>query len=68
MTFFNGVPESIEENLERIDELGGPNVFNHYAWGWTNAGNTPFRRLEARDVPRRHHRPGIVSPAKITTR
>ena len=42
--FFNNVPESLEENLKLIDELGGPNTFNHYAWGWTWAGNTPFRR------------------------
>jgi hypothetical protein len=27
-----------------IDELGGPATFNHYPWGWTWAGNTPFRR------------------------
>ena len=24
--------------------LGGPKRFNHYPWGWTWAGNTPFRR------------------------
>ena len=27
-----------------IDEIGGPTTFNHYPWGWTWAGNTPFRR------------------------
>jgi arylsulfatase len=42
--FFNNVPESMEENLKAIDELGGPRYFNHYSWGWTLAGNTPFRR------------------------
>ncbi len=42
--FFNFVPESLEENLAAIDELGGPKHFNHYPWGWTWAGNTPFRR------------------------
>jgi len=42
--FFNFVPESLEENLAALDELGGPKYFNHYAWGWTWAGNTPFRR------------------------
>jgi arylsulfatase A-like enzyme len=42
--FFNNVPDSLEENLEEIDELGGPSTFNHYPWGWTFAGNTPFRR------------------------
>jgi arylsulfatase A-like enzyme len=42
--FFNNVPDSVEENLKMLDQLGGPNTFNHYAWGWAHAGNTPFRR------------------------
>ncbi len=55
--FFNNVPESLEENLRQIDELGGPNTFNHYAWGWTWAGNTPFRRWK-----RETYRGGISDP------
>ena len=42
--FFNNVPDDFEQNLAAIDELGGPEYFNHYPWGWTFAGNTPFRR------------------------
>nr|WSY53131.1 arylsulfatase [Streptomyces sp. NBC_00886] len=42
--FFNNAPEPIQDSLEVIDELGGPTTFNHYPWGWTWAGNTPFRR------------------------
>lgn len=42
--FFNNVPDDLAQNLEAIDELGGPKHFNHYSWGWTFAGNTPFRR------------------------
>jgi len=42
--FFNNAPESLEDTLEAIDDLGGPTTFNHYPWGWTFAGNTPFRR------------------------
>ena len=61
MMFFNNVPESIDENLERIDELGGPNVFNHYAWGWTNAGNTPFRRWK-----RETYRGGVTDPCIVS--
>jgi len=52
-----GGPEgSVDEGLQRdnspqlaadarahIDELGGPTLFNHYPWGWAQAGNTPFR-------------------------
>jgi arylsulfatase len=26
-----------------MDALGGPRLFNHYPWGWAQAGNTPFR-------------------------
>ncbi|MGA3148315.1 MAG: arylsulfatase [Acidimicrobiales bacterium] len=42
--FFNNAPETMEESLAVIDEIGGPKHFNHYPWGWTWAGNTPFRR------------------------
>jgi arylsulfatase A-like enzyme len=42
--FFNNVPETLEENLKAIDDLGAPKYFNHYPWGWAWAGNTPFRR------------------------
>jgi arylsulfatase len=42
--FFNNAQESLQESLAKIDELGGPRTFNHYPWGWTWAGNTPFRR------------------------
>jgi arylsulfatase A-like enzyme len=44
LQFFNNAQESLEESLARIDELGGPTTFNHYPWGWTFAGNAPFRR------------------------
>jgi arylsulfatase len=42
--FFNNAQESLEESLAQLDKLGGPEIFNHYPWGWTWAGNTPFRR------------------------
>src|SRR5574341_372982 len=44
LQFFNNAPEPLEDSLAAIDELGGPSTFNHYPWGWTWAGNTPFRR------------------------
>jgi arylsulfatase A-like enzyme len=40
--FFNNVPDSVEENLARIDELGGPRSYNHYNTGWAWAFDTPF--------------------------
>ena len=27
----------------QLDDLDGPQLFNHYAWGWAWAGNTPFK-------------------------
>jgi arylsulfatase len=40
--FFNNVPDSIEENLTRLDDLGGPTTYNHYPSGWAWAFDTPF--------------------------
>ncbi len=39
---FNGQPDTIEANLARIDELGGPTTYNHYNTGWAWAFDTPF--------------------------
>jgi arylsulfatase A-like enzyme len=40
--FFNNVPDSVEANLGRLDELGGPSSYNHYNTGWAWAFDTPF--------------------------
>ncbi|WP_406375289.1 arylsulfatase [Streptomyces sp. NBC_00647] len=57
LQFFNNAPEPLEESLARIDEIGGPETFNHYPWGWTWAGNTPFRRWK-----RETYRGGVSDP------
>jgi arylsulfatase len=59
--FFNNVPDSLEQNLAAIDDIGGPKYFNHYPWGWTYAGNTPFRRWK-----RETYRGGVSDPFLIT--
>jgi arylsulfatase A-like enzyme len=41
--FFNGLPDSMEENLKQLDDLGSPKTFNHYPTGWAWAFNTPFK-------------------------
>jgi arylsulfatase len=41
--FFNGIPDSVEENLRHLDELGSPSTYNHYPNGWAWAFNTPFK-------------------------
>jgi arylsulfatase A-like enzyme len=40
---FNMELESTEENMKRIDELGGPTSYNHYPVGWAMAGDSPFK-------------------------
>jgi N-sulphoglucosamine sulphohydrolase, C-terminal len=42
-SLFNAEPETIEQNLKRIDELGGTKCYNHYPVGWAMAGDTPFK-------------------------
>jgi arylsulfatase len=63
MFFFNNAKETLEDNLKMIDELGSPNTLNHYAWGWTNAGNTPFRRWK-----RETYRGGTTDPCIVSWR
>ena len=60
MLFFNLIPERVEDNLARIDELGSPSTHNHYAWGWTWAGDTPFRRWK-----RETYRGGSTDPCVV---
>ena len=55
--FFNNAQEPLEDTIAKIDELGGPKFFNHYPWGWTWAGNTPFRRWK-----RETYRGGVSDP------
>ena len=40
--FFNNVPDTVEENLAHLDELGSPLSYNHYNTGWAWAFDTPF--------------------------
>src|SRR5581483_5139916 len=54
---WNALPSTLDEALSRIDELGGPRLHNNYPWGWTVAGNTPFRRWK-----RETHEGGVADP------
>ena len=54
-------PASPAELLRRIDEIGGPLTHNNYPWGWTMAGNTPFRRWK-REV----HEGGVADPCIVS--
>lgn len=54
---WNALPQSVDEGVERIDEIGGPRLHNNYPWGWTVAGNTPFKRWK-----RETHEGGVADP------
>lgn len=44
--FFNGYPDELSENMKLIDELGGPNTYEHYPTGWAAAFSTPFKMFK----------------------
>jgi len=44
--FFNGFPDSIEENMSYFEELGSPETYNHYPTGWAVAFSTPFQMFK----------------------
>ena len=45
MINFNGAAalETPEFMIERLDDFGGPNSYNHYAVGWAHALDTPYQ-------------------------
>jgi len=53
-------PAGIDEIYSRLDDIGGPATHNNYPWGWTMAGNTPFKRWK-REV----HHGGVADPCIV---
>ena len=41
--YFNGIPDTIKDNLKYLDVLGSAHTYNHYPTGWAWAFNTPFK-------------------------
>ena len=54
-------PAGTDEMYHRLDEIGGPLAHNNYPWGWTMAGNTPFKRWK-REV----HHGGVADPCIVS--
>ena len=50
--FFNGYPDTTEENLKTVeqiggfDKLGGQDTYEHYPTGWAAAMSTPFKMFK----------------------
>ena len=55
--FFNGIPDTIEKNLEMVDKLGGIETYNHYPTGWAQAFCSPYKMYK-----RYVHNGGISDP------
>jgi arylsulfatase len=43
MASLNGAPEDTSYVLQHIEEIGGPQCYNHFPVGWAWAMNTPFQ-------------------------
>jgi arylsulfatase len=44
--FFNGIPDSLENNMKYLDVLGGIETYNHYPTGWAQAFCTPYKMFK----------------------
>ena len=42
MTYFNGIPETVQEMLQHYNEWGSASTYPHFAAGWAVALNAPF--------------------------
>lgn len=68
MKFFNGIIESPDDAIARLDDIGGPDSHTNYPWGWAQCGNTPFRWYKQNTheggvhVPMVVHWPAGVAP------
>ncbi len=66
--FAQGRDEDVDLNLKLIDELGGRQTYNHYPWGWAEAGNTPVRRFKRYTFEGGVRDPLVISwPAGLAT-
>jgi len=66
MKYFNGILETPDEAVERIDEIGGPHSHTNYPWGWAQCGNSPFKWYKQNTHEGGVHVPMVVSwPAGI---
>jgi arylsulfatase A-like enzyme len=66
MKFFNGIFETADTAIDRIDDIGGPHSHTNYPWGWAQTGNSPFKWYKQNTHEGGVHVPMIVHwPAGI---
>ncbi len=64
--YFNFILETPDEAVERLDDIGGPNSHTNYPWGWSQAGNTPFKWYKQNTHEGGVHVPFVVHwPARV---
>jgi arylsulfatase A-like enzyme len=74
MKFFNGIFETPDEAIHKIDDIGGPHSHTNYPWGWAQCGNSPFKWYKQNTheggvhVPMIVHAPGKVGIDQIGTK
>ncbi len=44
--FFNGFPDTLEDNMKMYDKLGSPDTYNHFPTGWAAAFSAPFKMFK----------------------
>lgn len=44
--YFNGIDQSVDEGIERIESIGTRRSNTNYPWGWAQVGNTPGKRYK----------------------
>lgn len=66
---FNAQPESMEDKLARLDDIGMPGTHANFPWGWSMAANTPLKRYKQNTHGGGIRDPLVVSwPAGISAR
>ncbi|HEX6122760.1 MAG TPA: arylsulfatase, partial [Ktedonobacterales bacterium] len=69
MSFFNLVPETVDDMHKVLDRWGQPGTHPLYCTGWAMCGNTPFRWYKQQTHEGGVHVPLIVSwPAQVRGR
>ena len=57
---YNGIPETLDDKLARLGDIGGPDTHSNIPLGWAMAANTPLKRYKQNT-----HGGGIRDPLVI---